>query len=209
MTIGEQIRELRKKQNLTGVQLATRAGLNQSYLSKLERNRAGWSPEGLDRIARELHTTSGALMGHGNVSPATVGGAMVPIIDYAQAGKARKGTKALKNEEINGFVAVDLPKPEELFALIIHDNSMEPAFKKGDTVIVRYDLAPLPGDFVVQSEGDQKSTFKQYKEVEIDSKGKTVYALVPLNTDYLSLRSDKVPLKHIGTMIRHVRDYRR
>lgn len=62
MNLGTVIRRLREEQKLTGVQLAARTGLNQSYLSKLERGKAGYSPEGLARIARELGTTSAAIL---------------------------------------------------------------------------------------------------------------------------------------------------
>jgi len=86
MRIGERIRELRKKKKMAGVQLATRAGVNQSYLSKLERGQAGFSEEGLEKIAKALGTDVAGLFGGGNVTPVALGaGAKVPIIDYAQA----------------------------------------------------------------------------------------------------------------------------
>lgn len=56
--LGEKIRELRKQQNLTLEQLATRAGASKSYIWELEnKNPPRPSAEKLSKIAAELGTT--------------------------------------------------------------------------------------------------------------------------------------------------------
>ena len=54
---------------MTGLQLSMRAGMDQSYLSKLERGKAGYSPEGLEAIAKALGVPLAELFGVGNVQP--------------------------------------------------------------------------------------------------------------------------------------------
>ncbi|MBL7500589.1 helix-turn-helix transcriptional regulator [Frankia sp. CNm7] len=60
--IGHSIRTLRRRQNLTLVQLAALAGLSHPFLSQLERGRARPSMKSLHRIAQALGTTQQALM---------------------------------------------------------------------------------------------------------------------------------------------------
>lgn len=210
MTLGERITDLRKKQGLKGVELATRAGLNQSYLSKLERGKAGWSSEGLEAIACALGTTPGALLGDGNIEPTFIGGHRVPIIDYIPAGLPAGVAPSFRNEDVDGWEVVNMRDPDELFGMRIKGRSMEPEFREGDTIIIRHGLMPHPGDYVVATDTDlRESTFKKYKELRTDETGRTVFALVPLNDDFPILRSDERPLQIVGTMVRHLRDYRR
>jgi len=44
MTLGEKIRELRKRKNLTQQQLAEMAGIDDTYLSKIENDRLEYTP---------------------------------------------------------------------------------------------------------------------------------------------------------------------
>lgn len=210
MNVGARIRELRKKAQLSGVELAARAGLNQSYLSKLERGRAGYSAEGIEALANALGVGLADVFGSSGMTPVPVGGRLIPILDFIPAGLPGGVAQTFRNDDVSGYIACDLRDPDELFGMIIKGRSMEPEFREGDTIIVRYGLMPHPGNYVVATDTElRESTFKKYKEIGTDANGRTVFALVPLNDDYPTLRSDERPLKIVGTMVRHTRDYRR
>lgn len=56
-TIGKTIAELRKKQDLTQVELAERVGVSQSYLARWERGHAQPRPKALEKLAEALNVT--------------------------------------------------------------------------------------------------------------------------------------------------------
>lgn len=212
MTPGERIKLLRERRRMTGVQLAVRTGLNQSYLSKVERNKAGWSMEGLHAIASALGVTPGTLLdgvfeASGETDQSRYG--MVPVYDFVQAGSPRGSSGTFDREDIESYVYCDLPAPHELFALIVRGSSMEPGFQDGDIVIFRRGREPRPGDFVAATNAALGGTFRRYRELGTTKDGDTIFALVPLNENYATYRSDEGDWKVIGTLVRHTRDYTR
>lgn len=192
------------------VQLAARTGLDASYLSKLEQNKVGWSAEGLHAIARVLGVNTGALIDgifdEDAPMPAKYG--MVPVYDFSQAGSPKSEGRAFSEENIESYVYCDLPRVTELFALVVRGASMEPIFCDGDLVIFRRALMPLPGDYVAATI-PQGSLFRQYRDLGAAADGTPLFALAPLNENYATLRSDLVTLKIDGTLVRHMRDYRK
>lgn len=85
---------------------------------------------------------------------------------------------------------------------------MLPDFRPGDRVLIDPEIAPSPGDFVVAKNGSNEATFKKYRPRGINERGDHVFELVPLNTDYETMRSDYTPIAIIGTMVEH-RRYRK
>ncbi len=206
MRVGERIRTLREQKKLTGVQLATRAGIDQSYLSKLEQGKSGFSEEGLRKIARALGTTLAGLFGGPNVTPVQLDDRnRVRVLNYMQAGLPADVAAGLSDDEITAYVAVDRDDADDLFALLLLGNSMEPEFAEDDMVILKRSLAPQPGDHVVAVNGDGESVFRRYRVSGLDAEGRPSYALVPWNEDYPTLRSDELPLIIRGTMVEHRR----
>lgn len=186
--------------------------MDQSYISKLEANKVGWSPEGLESISRVLGVTSGTLLDGvfetGDAKPARQPG-MIPIYDFIQAGSPREVSGTFRDEDIESYVYSDLSHPRELFALIIRGSSMEPQFMEGDLVLFRRGLEPHPGDFVAASSLSVGGTFKRFRDLGITPDGQHQFALVPLNENYPSFRSEDAPWTIEGTLVRHIRDYRR
>jgi transcriptional regulator with XRE-family HTH domain len=63
MTFGERVRELRKEQRVSQRDLAGRAGIDFTYLSKIENGRAEPpSEDAIRRIAEELDTNADSLI---------------------------------------------------------------------------------------------------------------------------------------------------
>ncbi len=210
MRVGERIKFLREKRKLSGTQLAIRAELDQSYLSKLEKGKAGFSEEGLTKIARALNTTVSDLFGADNVAPITLlSRNRVPLLDYQHAGRLVASKSSVAAADVSEYVTVDFERVHDLFALRIRGTSMLPEFKEGDVVIIERNLTPQPGDYVVASvQAETEGVFKRYKVLRTEQDKGDVYALVPLNDDFPTLRSDELEMKVVGTMIEH-RKYRR
>lgn len=134
-----------------------------------------------------------------------IGSRKIPLINYVQAGK---WTGIGDYGGIDSFVLSDLDLSNDAFALIIRGRSMLPEFREGDRIIVDPEVVPIPGDYVVAQNGEDEATFKKYKEIGTDENGNKVIELVPLNPDFPTMRSDRDPIRIIGTMIEH-RRYRR
>jgi transcriptional regulator with XRE-family HTH domain len=206
MSVGEKIRELRRERGMTGTQLAEKAGLDPSYLSKVEREKAGWSAEGLRAIAHALRTTPAALLDSAYTLKHFAGAYSVPVIDFIGQGMPSSGDLAAAATDA---IACDLPDSTGLFAMTVRSGPMEPEFHEGDIVVFRQGLAPLPGDYVAAHHPAEGGTFRRFKDLGTGKDGQRNFALVPLNDDYASYRSDETEWSIVGTLVRHIRDYRK
>ena len=88
------------------------------------------------------------------------------------------------------------------FAVEIEGESMAPAFKHGDRVVIDPTLAAEPGDFVAAHIGGAV-TFRKFRQKEAG-----VYELVPLNSDWPTANSKETEIKLLGVMVEH-RSYRK
>ena len=211
MNVGERIRLLRERKRMSATHLAARAGLDQSYLSKVEKGKAGYTGDGLAKIVAGLGTTMADFFGTANVEEVRLQDSIqVPILDYVQAGLPVEIAATFGPDDVLGYVAVDAPgaAPNDIFGMLIKGTSMLPDFNQGDCVIMQRSLSPQPGDYVVAVNGEGESVFKRYRVVKTDEQGRTVFALVPTNSDFPTMTSDELPLLVRATMIEH-RIYRR
>ncbi|WP_348995941.1 XRE family transcriptional regulator [Achromobacter sp. HNDS-1] len=143
-----------------------------------------------------------------NVKPAAVGVHRVPLINYVQAGELTEIGSAFSGEAME-YLMTDLDLSAHAFALEIVGQSMAPMFTPGDRIIVDQEVCPRPGDFVVARNGGYEATFKKFRPRGIDTNGREVFELVPLNDDYPTLYSDREPLLIIGTMVELRKYFRR
>jgi SOS-response transcriptional repressor LexA len=143
-----------------------------------------------------------------NVAPAPVGSRQIPLISCVQAGMWTEISDNYAPGDASEWLLTDLELSGSAFALEIKGDSMLPDFRPGDRVIIDPEIAPSPGDFVVAKNGSNEATFKKYRSRGINERGDHVFELVPLNTDYETIRSDYTPVVIIGTMVEH-RRYRR
>jgi SOS-response transcriptional repressor LexA len=132
----------------------------------------------------------------------------VPLVNYVQAGILREIDDGPWSGDDAEFLVTDLALSKSAFALQIKGDSMLPDFREGDRVIIDPEISPQPGDFVVAKNCGDEATFKKYRPRGINHDGTEIFELVPLNSDYPSLRSDVVKLIVIGTMVEH-RKYRK
>lgn len=142
-----------------------------------------------------------------NVSIAKYGQSIkyVPVISFVQAGEWREAIaqEASEYEAVSGIMSADT------FALDIRGTSMYPEFKEGERIIVDPHVQPNPSDYVIAQNGKTEATFKKYRPRGLNEKGEEVFELVPLNPDFPTLYSDREKIVIIGTVIEHIRKFRR
>lgn len=208
MNLANRAKKRRAELNLTQVEVAKRAGISQQSIEAIENGKT-LKPRNILGLATALDCDPKWLMLGGDiVTDYNYGARRVPILSYVQAG-AFTSAAPLQEEEGNfEYILTTAELSERSFALRIRGDSMEPEFREGDIVIIDADVYPTPGEFVAAKNGNHEATFKKYRPVGIDAKGKEDFELVPLNSDYPICRSWEKPVTIIGTMVEH-RIYRR
>lgn len=111
---------------------------------------------------------------------------------FAEGGEPKQGKTLMTDAEIS----------TRAFAMEIEGESMAPAFRSGDRVVIDTKVMPEPGDFVA-AKAQGLLTFRKYR-----ARGNELFELVPLNEDWPVLRSDTCDIKILGVMAEH-RSYRR
>lgn len=168
--------------------------------------------DGIEAIARVLGVTPGAILDgvldEGNV-PQRPSKGMVPIYDFIQAGSPRGASGAFRDDDIQNYIYAELSDADELFGLMVRGSSMEPEFVDGNVVIFRRGLDPQPGDFVAATSPSRGGAFRRYRDQGTTKEGIQRFALVPLNDNYPTFLSDDDDWKIEGTLVRHVRDFRK
>lgn len=212
MTVGENIRRLRKARGWKILELATRVDSDVGNISRLERGKQGYSDEMLRKLASALGCTVADFFSSGgdqsNVAAVPLGTRRIPLISCVQAGAMTEAVDPYALGDASEWMLTDLDLSQNAFALRIKGDSMLPEFREGDTVIIDPAVQPLPGDYVVAKNGENEATFKKYRPRGVNEQGQQVFELVPLNEDYPAMRSDYTPIRIIGTMVEH-RRYRK
>jgi SOS-response transcriptional repressor LexA len=204
--IGRRIRQAREQKGWTALQLGEHADLSQSFLSKVESGKTGLSDNARMRIAGALAIAPEHLFSMGgNVTAAAMRQVTIPLLDYVQAGRWMAVRETLSDDEIRETITVNFECPPSSFGLKVRGDSMEPEFHEGDTVIVDPTRQPSPGRFVIATDEGGEATFKQYRDAGINDDGRHVFALVPLNDHYATMRSDRQKLAIVGVVIGMVR----
>ncbi len=213
MSVGDNIRRLRKARGWTILELANRIESDVGNISRLERGKQGYSDEMLQKIATALGCTvadlfSGPATGSQNIESAMIGTRRIPLISYVQAGHMTEAVDSYAQGGASEWMLTDLELSQNAFALRIKGTSMMPEFREGDAVIIDPSVAPMPGDYVVAKNGENEATFKKYRPRSLNETGQQVFELIPLNEDYPPMRSDLTHIDIIGTMVEH-RRYRK
>ncbi|MFQ5423243.1 MAG: helix-turn-helix domain-containing protein [Phycisphaerae bacterium] len=138
---GERIRSLRRRLGLTQTQLAARAGVNQGYLSSIERGERRPRPGTLRAIASALEVPEAVLIGagEGHDAPQTLETLDVPLF-----GSIPNGPPSQSQEQAELFPILRHLWRRERYCLRCEFNSMEPTLKPGDIILVDYREAVDP-----------------------------------------------------------------
>ncbi len=120
-----------------------------------------------------------------NVESASIGKLnSVPIISLVTAGSWNEACEVFEPGEADEWVSSDY-KGQNIFAVRVKGDSMEPEFTEGDIIILDPHMKPNPGDYVIVRNDEGEATLKQFKQY-----GQTK-VLHPLNPKY-----DDIELKH-------------
>ncbi len=208
--VGDRIKQFRNKLSWTQQRLSTEAGVDTSFISRIERGESGGTHETLQKLAGALGVSYASLLEiQGNVEIAPSDFRRIPVIDMVQAGQWRSIQEALADGDFRDFVMTNKELPASAVALSVRGDSMEPEFREGDVVIVTAGSAPRIGDFVIAVNDAGEATLKKYGEVGLDEKGRMVFELVPLNPLHPRWRSDRQAIAIMGVVVEHRKDLRR
>lgn len=206
MEIGNLIRRLRRKKNLTQRQLAAKSGLSSNYICRLE---CGEFPnptrETFESIASALGVGVSALLGQ----PSTDRRGrlkkedemhMVPLL----TGAVSAGTFEQAFEDWDGAMIPFHGKSKDVVAWRIRGNSMKPDLEPGDIIFIHKD-APVYNQCRVIAKNGDGETVKEYWRL----KDGTV-ELRPLNPEYPTLRFNEdngKDLEVLGVVIGKYEDW--
>ncbi len=122
----------------------------------------------------------------------------VPVISWTQADYWREASEP--TGEYEEYVEID---SNGAFALRVRGDSMEPEFYEGDIIIINPALKQEHNDYLVVSNEDGETTFKQLKKY-----GKT-RVLHPLNPKYDDIELNRaIEYSIIGVVIEKKKKYR-
>ncbi|HBO37213.1 MAG TPA: LexA family transcriptional repressor [Pasteurellaceae bacterium] len=124
-----------------------------------------------------------------------------PLLSAIQAG-LWASTNMLNDIDGYEMIPSTILASDDSFYLRIEGDSMKPRFHDGDLVLIDPTLYPVPGKFVAAINGNNKATFKQYKELGIlSSSGTPHFELVPLNPMFPTLSSLNQEIRIIGVAV--------
>jgi len=134
-TLGQRVRRRRKELGLSQVALSRSAGINQGYLSEIERGSRRPSKNTLNALAVALDLPAGVLVGegpaHDNPQPFEV--RHLPLL-----GSIPAGPPAQSQEQLQLFPVLRHMWTPDHYCLRLSFDSMEPTLKPGDIVLVHY-----------------------------------------------------------------------
>lgn len=207
--LGSRIRQVLEEKGLSQAQLARLVGVKQQTISYI----CGTdSPATTSRYATKIAQALGVnpswlQSGEGDQHDPVVRIEMngiemsvrqVPILGGKEALAFAEGKEVKQDRTL----MTDAEISTRSFAMEIEGESMAPAFKSGDRVVIDTKVMPEPGDYVA-AHAQGLLTFRKYR-----ARGADLFELVPLNEDWPVLRSDSCDIKILGVMAEH-RSYRR
>lgn len=134
-TLGDRLRRLRRGRGWTQIELSLRAGINQGFLSQIERDRKQPSRRMLDALAVSLGIPQAVLIGAGGEhdAPQPRETRMLPLL-----GSIPAGPPSQTQEQLEMFPVLRHQWSPEHYCLRLTFDSMEPTLKPGDIVLVHY-----------------------------------------------------------------------
>lgn len=134
-SLGERIRRRRRELGLTQATLAKNAGVNQGFLSEIERGKSSPSPRTVDALAIALDVPQTVLIGgsadHDNPQP-------LEARELPLFGSIPAGPPSETQEQLDMFPVLRHQWSPDYYCLRLTFDSMEPTLKPGDIVLVHF-----------------------------------------------------------------------
>ncbi len=134
-SVGPRIRQFRTRRKLTQTKLARSAGINQGYLSEIEKGTRNPSVSTLRALAVALDVPEAVLVGQSpdHDAPQPLDTNEVPLFGTIPA-----GPPAQSQEQLEMFPVLRHLWGPDRYCLRLYHGSMEPTLKPGDIVLVHY-----------------------------------------------------------------------
>ena len=177
------MREKRKSLKMSLREAASLAGMSHVNITDIESNKIKPSFEKIMNLLKAYNADIQEFLKEvgylpQNTEPALMGQLkQVPIISWVAAGRWQEVCDEFQPGDADEWVSSDV-RIENIFALRVRGDSMEPEFVEGDIIIVDSHIMPTPGDYVIIKNEEGEATLKQFKQY-----GKT-QVLHPLNPKY-------------------------
>ncbi len=141
-SVGDRVRRRRKELDMTQVELAKLANVNQGFLSSIEQGKANPRRRTLDALAVALDLPQSVLIGSGadHDAPQPLETRELPLF-----GSIPAGPPAESQQQLEMFPVLRHQWSPDYYCLRLSYDSMEPTLKPGDIVLVHYrpDVDPL------------------------------------------------------------------
>jgi len=206
MSVGTNIRALRKHLGYTIEQLALKADVDTSNLSKLERDIGGYSKESLERLAGALNVRIGTLFGElPEDQLALAKTTRVPVLDEEQIRAYFSGSLDSSHFSQVEHILMDSRETGRVFAFRIPDQSTAPEFRVGEMVLVNIDMKPRPGMFVAVDRPGEGIAIREYRIKGYDAKKRPILEYAAINPAYPSFSTANETITLIGVVFEHRR----
>lgn len=166
MTVGERIKLLRTKLNMSQVDFADKLDVSKQTLYKYENNIITNIPSDKIELAAKIGNVSPAhLMGWDGDNEASVSfqkkGVTINVLGRVAAGIPIEAIEDIIDTE---EITEELAATGEFFGLQIHGDSMEPRMCEGDVVIVRQQEDAESGEVVIVMVNGDEATCKRLRK---------------------------------------------
>ena len=214
MTIGERIKEIRNKLDMSQVDFATKINVSKQTLYKYENNLITNIPsDKIEAVAKLGHVSPAYLMGWNipetstlsdkNIENATTTKSPSKGVKINVLGRVAAGLpiEALENIIDTEEISEEMARTGEFFGLQIKGDSMEPRIYENDIVIVRKQEDAESGDIVIALINGNDATCKRLIKY---SGGISLVALNSAKYEPLMFSNEDIvekPIKIIGKVV--------
>ena len=163
MTVGERIKDLRERLNISQVDFANKINVSKQTLYKYENNIITNIPsDKIEAVAKIGNISPAYLMGWDIDSSVTIKkGISVPVLGRVAAGIPIEAIEDIIDTE---EITEEMAKTGQYFGLKIKGSSMEPKISNGDIIIVRCQNDAESGDIVVATVNGTDATCKRIRK---------------------------------------------
>lgn len=202
--IGKVLKARRIAKGLSAKQLAERVGVSDAHIIYIEKAQRKATFDKLMNIIGTLGLTVDEIMAI--IGQDKTGAALkkthrkIPVVSWVRAGAWREVADVFEPGDADQWVETDL-EGENVFALTVVGDSMEPEFQEGEIIIVNPHIEALPGDFIIVKNPDGEATFKQLKKYG------NSWVLHPLNPRYHDMEVRRGDFRIIGRVVKKEKRY--
>jgi SOS-response transcriptional repressor LexA len=207
MTIGDYMKAKRTALGMSLREASKLAGISHVHVKDIESDSIKPSFEKIINLLRAYHADIQEFLKEigylpHDVEPALIGEMRpVPVISLVAAGNWNYASDEFELGVSDEYIASDI-KGENIFAVRVKGDSMEPEFTEGDIIILNPHAKTYHGDYVIVRNDEGEATLKQFKQY-----GK-IKVLHPLNPKYPDIElSEKHQFIVVGRVVEKKKRY--